>query len=44
MFVAPAQDAAVIESTGNKWTLGCQLMNKVDMETQSGFSMVQSAR
>lgn len=44
MFVALAHDATVIESTGKKGTLSCQLMNKVDMETQSGFAMVQEAR
>lgn len=43
IFVATAHDATVIESTGKKRTLGCQLMNKVDTETQSGFAMVQEA-
>lgn len=44
IFFALAHDATVIESKGQKQTLSCQLMNKVDMETQSGFAMVQEDR
>lgn len=44
VLVARAHEATVIESTGKKGILSCQLMNKVDMETQSGFAMVQEAR
>lgn len=32
IFLATAHDATVIESTGKKGTLNCQLMNKVDMK------------
>lgn len=43
IFFSPAHDATVIDSTGKRGTLSCHLMNKVDMETQSGFAMVQEA-
>lgn len=44
IILVPAHDATVIESTGRRGTFSCQLINKGDTKTQSGFAMVQAIR